>query len=110
MADLKPSQAEEEYFHKLEQERLARRREEAARQKAARERDERRALHFMKCPKCGADLATESYKGIQVDRCTECKGVWFDAGEVESLVDSGGGAIQGFFGDLFKGFGGSGRR
>ncbi|HWO88419.1 MAG TPA: zf-TFIIB domain-containing protein [Gemmatimonadales bacterium] len=106
MADLKPTQSEEEYFHRLEQERLARRRAEAAAQQAAREKDERRALHYMKCPKCGADLVTENYKSIQVDRCTECRGVWFDAGEVESLVETGGGALQGFFSDLFKGFGG----
>jgi hypothetical protein len=107
MADLKTSQNEEEYFHKLEQERLERRRAEAAAQRAAREKDERRQAHFMKCPKCGGDLKEEHFKGINVDRCTECHGVWFDAGEVESLVGGGGGAVQGFFGDLFKGIGGS---
>jgi Zn-finger nucleic acid-binding protein len=42
-----------------------------------------------------------------VDRCTACGGVWFDAGEAESLLDKEPGALQGFFGDLVKGFGGS---
>ncbi len=107
MSDLKPSKSEEEYFHKQEQERLARRRAEAAAQAAARDKDERRARHHMKCPKCGADLATETYKGIQVDRCPECRGVWFDAGEVESLVEKEENVLQAFFGDVFKGFGGS---
>jgi hypothetical protein len=105
MADIKPSQNEEEYFHKLEQERLERRRQETAAQAAARDRDERRATHFMKCPKCGADLVTENYRNIQVDRCGECGGVWFDAGEVETLVGKDS-SMQGFFGDLFKGLGG----
>lgn len=104
MADLKTSQNEEEYFHKQEQERLARRRAEAAAQAAERAKDEQRALHFMKCPKCGGDLKTENLRHIQVDRCTACHGVWFDAGEVEELTGREG-AAQGFFSDLFKGLG-----
>jgi len=96
----KPSQNEEEYFKRQDMELLARRKAEADRQRAAREKDERRQAHFMKCPKCGGDLATENYHNIQVDRCGDCRGVWFDAGEVESLVDKPGGS-GGFFGDVF---------
>jgi Zn-finger nucleic acid-binding protein len=48
----------------------------------------------MKCPKCGADLNTVDYHGVQVDRCPECDGVWFDAGEVESLVEKDTGVID----------------
>jgi hypothetical protein len=36
--------------------------------------------------KCGADLVTEDYHGIQVDRCPECTGMWLDAGEAEDLL------------------------
>jgi hypothetical protein len=104
MADI-PRTTEEEYFHRLEQERLARRREEAAAQRTAREKDERRAAHFMKCPKCGADLQEEEYHRVQIDRCTECRGVWFDAGEAESLLDREPGALQNLFGDLLGGLG-----
>ncbi len=106
MADIKTSQNEEEYFHKQEQERLARRREEASKQKAARDKDERRASHYMKCPKCGGDLKEEQYHRVQIDRCADCKGIWFDAGEAEGLLDHAPGAVQGFFGDLLKGMGG----
>jgi Zn-finger nucleic acid-binding protein len=35
------------------------------------------------------DLQVEQYEGIEVDRCTECQGVWFDAGEVEQLLEQG---------------------
>jgi Zn-finger nucleic acid-binding protein len=28
------------------------------------------------------------FEGIQVDRCTSCKGIWFDVGETEWLRDS----------------------
>jgi Zn-finger nucleic acid-binding protein len=26
-------------------------------------------------------------EGIEIDRCTHCKGLWFDAGELEALKD-----------------------
>ena len=97
----KPSQNEDDYFRRQDQELIARRKAEADKQRAVREKDERRAAHFMKCPKCGGDLVTEDYKAIQVDRCRDCHGVWFDAGEVESLVEKAPGAVGGFFGDMF---------
>ena len=44
---------------------------------------------------------------MTVDRCGECRGVWFDAGEAESLLDKAPGALTSFFGDLIGGLGGS---
>lgn len=78
----KPSRNEEEYFARREAELLRQGRD--AVEEEARKRE--RASHFMKCPKCGADLETEEYHGVQVDRCTECQGVWFDAGEVDQAL------------------------
>src|SRR2546421_11633308 len=40
-------------------------------------------LFRSKCPKCGYDLITGEWHGIQVDQCTHCHGVWFDKGEVD---------------------------
>jgi hypothetical protein len=91
----KPSRNEEEYFAKRDAELIRAHREAAAR--AAK--DAERRSHYMKCPKCGADLTTETHHGIQVDRCPECHGVWFDAGEVEQIVkletqrEAGGGLL-----------------
>jgi len=96
----KPSSHEEEYFHKLEREKLEKRRQDAAAKQAAEEREQRKRTHFMRCPKCGAELAEESYHGISVDRCTECHGVWFDAGEIESLLDKPDSAAGTFLKDL----------
>ncbi|KPJ52362.1 MAG: hypothetical protein AMS16_06440 [Planctomycetes bacterium DG_58] len=39
----------------------------------------------MECPKCGADMEKVTYQEIQVDRCTRCKGIWFDMLEAEQL-------------------------
>jgi Zn-finger nucleic acid-binding protein len=42
-------------------------------------------MHVSKCPKCHHDMELASYDRIQVDRCTHCKGLWFDSGELEEL-------------------------
>ncbi len=81
----KPSRNEEEYFARQEAELLKARRANAQRASAKAELQ----THYMKCPKCGHDLATEQYHGLEVDRCTQCDGVWFDAGEAEQLIDEG---------------------
>ena len=39
----------------------------------------------MKCPKCGADMEKVTHQAIEVDRCTGCKGIWFDMLEHEHL-------------------------
>ena len=50
------------------------------------EREQRRLKHWMKCPKCGSDMKEEHLEGIEVDRCTVCEGVYFDHGELETLL------------------------
>ena len=39
----------------------------------------------MECPKCGGDMEKVTYQEIKVDRCTRCKGIWFDMLEAEQL-------------------------
>jgi PAT family beta-lactamase induction signal transducer AmpG len=39
----------------------------------------------MRCPKCRADMEQVEYEGTEVDRCTICHGIWFDAGEIDLL-------------------------
>ena len=41
----------------------------------------------MRCPKCRADMEQVNYEGIEVDRCRICKGLWFDAGELEAMSE-----------------------
>jgi PAT family beta-lactamase induction signal transducer AmpG len=41
----------------------------------------------MRCPKCRADMALIDHEGVEVDRCTICNGLWFDSGELESLLN-----------------------
>ena len=44
----------------------------------------------MDCPKCKAKMETVNFNGIEVDRCTGCKGIWFDRGEKELMKDAAG--------------------
>jgi Zn-finger nucleic acid-binding protein len=41
----------------------------------------------MRCPKCRADMEPVEYEGTEIDRCTICNGIWFDAGEIDVLRD-----------------------
>ena len=79
----KPSRNEEEYFALSE----ARRREALRERAEAAARKAERARHFMKCPRCGADLHVEHFQGIEVERCPECQGLWFDEHEARRLVE-----------------------
>ena len=35
----------------------------------------------MKCPKCKAPMDNVVLEGVQIERCSGCKGLWFDADE-----------------------------
>ena len=42
----------------------------------------------MICPVCKCDMIVVEYHNIELDYCTGCKGVWFDSGELELLLES----------------------
>jgi Zn-finger nucleic acid-binding protein len=39
----------------------------------------------MICPKCEATMHPIQHDGIEIDRCSGCQGLWFDAFEHEAL-------------------------
>lgn len=39
----------------------------------------------MQCPKCHGPMEKVTFQAIEVDRCTVCGGIWFDALEHERL-------------------------
>ncbi len=45
----------------------------------------------MNCPKCHAKMEIVRISGIEIDRCTRCRGIWFDRQE-ESLLKKARGA------------------
>lgn len=42
----------------------------------------------MKCPNCNANLEIKEYKGIEVNQCPKCEGIWFDFKELDDLEDT----------------------
>ncbi len=92
------SSSEEEYFFKRNQELIEKRRKELDAEKAKQEIEGKRSLHWMKCPKCGSDMEEISLAQILVDKCTECEGIYFDQGELETLLESQ--EPKGFLGGL----------
>ncbi len=87
MSDVaRPTTQEEEYFAREE---IEKKRKLAFKQHSeieALERDARKKLHYLKCPKCGMDLHTLNQGSVEVDTCFNCNGVWLDAGELEQLL------------------------
>ena len=84
---IKPSEKEEEYIARQEFERLKKIEEEKHRSLAGEEKKKLKELHHMRCPKCGMELVAINYKGIEIDKCSECEGVWLDSGELEALLE-----------------------
>ncbi len=41
----------------------------------------------MRCPLCEVSMKEVSRKGVQVDVCPECRGVWLDRGELDKLLN-----------------------
>ena len=93
---VKPSEAEEEYFAKQEVE-LKRKLAAEHRAKVAQEEREReKALHFMRCPKCGSPLEEIALGGIRVDKCFGCEGIFLDKGELDTIHTGAPGSLHRF--------------
>lgn len=97
----KPSEREEEYIARLEYERLRKLEVEKHAKLAEEEKRRIKKLHYMRCPKCGMELIEIDYKGIKVDKCSECEGVWLDAGELETVSKLKGSSLNNLF-SVFK--------
>jgi acetyl-CoA carboxylase beta subunit len=97
----KPTEREEEYFVRIEKE-MKKQREEQSKKQASKEQQEKlRELHFMKCPKCGTDLIEIDFKGMKIDECSACRGMWLDAGEFDTLAKIEKPVLEKLF-DVFK--------
>ncbi|HZR20269.1 MAG TPA: zf-TFIIB domain-containing protein [Verrucomicrobiae bacterium] len=56
-----------------------------------RQHAERRLTTPRKCPVCTAtELVPAQRRGIEIDYCPKCRGVWLDRGELETLIEQAG--------------------
>ncbi len=82
---MKPSEKEQEYIARMELEKKKKIKDEILKSKEGEAADER-IPNYMKCPKCGHDLAEVDYKEVKIDRCPGCDGIWLDAGEISHVA------------------------
>lgn len=41
----------------------------------------------MKCPIDGSTLTLTERGGVEIDYCSDCRGVWLDRGELDKIID-----------------------
>ncbi len=93
---------ENKYFEKLEAEKRARMKAELEEQKKAEALTKRKELHWLKCGKCGADMDTVIFRGVEIEICPDCGAVLLDQGELEQLAGADQSGIFSHLKGLFK--------
>ena len=97
-----PSESEEEYFAKQEFERRKKALTETQSRDAEAERQRILTLAKGRCPKCAAPLVTITFRGVELDKCSGCGGLWFATGELDRVMGQEG---AGFLGGIKRIFG-----
>lgn len=86
---------EEKFFHDDDEKKIQAIKQKLAGEKAAKAAAERKALHHLHCGKCGSQMDTQIFKGIEIEVCPSCGAVLLDPGELEQLVgDDESGVVQ----------------
>ncbi len=42
----------------------------------------------MRCTKCGGEFKKDKFRGVEIDRCSNCKSIWLSNDELEELEDT----------------------
>jgi len=77
---------EEEYFERIDREKKEKLKAKLDEQNQSDRVEMEKELHWHKCGKCGADMETKLFRGIEIEVCPRCGAVLMDAGELEKLA------------------------
>ena len=91
---MKPSKIENQQIWEHELNRRLKRLEGEQQATVEMEKHRLKELHWMHCPKCGQELATEHHGSVEIDLCPSCRGLWLDANELETIVASESGVFH----------------
>ena len=69
---------ENEYFAREDAERIRKLAHAVRKQVQAAERERLRALHWMRCPRCGSEMHEVMHEGVAIDVCPDCHGIFLD--------------------------------
>ncbi len=76
---------ENEYFVREDAERKRKLALKVRRELEHAERQRLQALHWMRCPKCGLEMHEITYRGMTVDVCFSCNGIFLDEAELAHI-------------------------
>jgi hypothetical protein len=91
---MKPSKIEDQHIWEHELNRRLQQLEGEQQAIAGTEKRRLKELHWMHCPKCGQELATEHHGPVEIDLCPSCRGLWLDANELETILASESGLFR----------------
>ena len=72
---------ENEYFHKKEQELLSQMKNDARETLA-------RSAARGRCPKCGEMIEPMTFRGVPLDKCPGCGGIWLGPNDLKMLSEN----------------------
>ena len=98
----KASSSEDEYFVREDAEKKRRLALQAKREKDAAQLKELKDLHWMHCPKCGMEMHEVRYRGMDVDVCFSCNGIFLDQAELQHLENTKPQGVVGAILNWFK--------
>ena len=77
---------EADYFLREDSDKKHKLSEERKRRQKKEHDEELKALHYMKCPKCGHDLENKRMTYIDVDQCTSCGVIVLDPEDIDRFI------------------------
>ncbi len=77
---------EDEYFARLEAEKKRRLAVILADEERDQKAKELKELHYMHCGKCGQEMFTTQFRGVEIEVCPNCGCVLLDPGELQELA------------------------
>ncbi|TNE87218.1 MAG: hypothetical protein EP330_19025 [Deltaproteobacteria bacterium] len=93
---------EDDYFARLDAEKKAALRKKLDGEASEAAEEALRELHHFKCGKCGHDMATQLFRGVEIEVCSNCQAVLLDPGELEELAGTDEGFFKEFFGNFVR--------
>lgn len=76
---------ENEYFVREDAERKRKLAQKVRRELEEAERHRLKLLHWMRCPKCGLEMHEVTYRGMTVDVCFSCNGIFLEEAELAHI-------------------------
>jgi len=86
MSTHKPTHDEDEYFARVEIEKRRNLAEKVRSEMAADDLAKLKKLHHMHCANCGFEMHPVIFKGVTIEQCPNCDGIFLKQSELDELA------------------------